>query len=79
MITASTMQPLPVRPIDGARRAIGAAPLPRAATAGTMHPLPHPTRTATAPVADASSGAALDRMLTRLGLKVPSPIVAPYA
>ncbi|MCW2928758.1 MAG: hypothetical protein JWM86_2726 [Thermoleophilia bacterium] len=81
MITAAgMMKPLPVRPVDGTRAIGNTAPLPYPTTTGrTMRPLPMP-RPADAPdFVDAIRDAAFQRMLVRLGVQQPLPVVDPTA
>ena len=79
MITAAgTMKPLPVRPVDGIANTGVQAPLPRPATGRVMRPLPMPTPDAHDFV-DAIRNAAFQRMLDRLGVQNPLPVVDPTA
>jgi hypothetical protein len=74
---AGTMQPLPVRPVDGVAKPGAPTPRPRHATS-VMRPLPMPM-----PEADRLTSAirdtAFQRMLDRLGVQQPLPVVDPTA
>lgn len=79
MISAArTMQPLPVRPVDPrpANELLAAQPLHR--TGRVMHPLPVPNPEPVELV-DAIRDAAFRRMLDRMGVKQPLPVVDPSA
>jgi hypothetical protein len=78
MITAAgTMKPLPVRPVDGiANQSL--APLPRPIAGRGMRPLPMPTTDAH-DLIDAIRNGAYQRMLDRLGVQQPLPVVDPTA
>lgn len=80
MITAAGIkQPLPVRPIDGIAKPGTPAPLPRPATGRVMRPLPMPTPDAAPDMVGAIRDAAFQRMLDRLGVQHPLPVVDPTA
>jgi hypothetical protein len=72
------MKPLPVRPVDGIANSATQAPLPRPAHGRVMRPLPMPTPDAHDFV-DAIRTAAFQRMLDRLGVQNPLPVVDPTA
>ena len=83
MITAAgNMKPLPVRPIDGIAKPGTPAPLPqpRAASGRVMRPrpMPHP-HAEPADMVDAIRNGAYQRMLDRLGVQQPLPVVDPTA
>jgi hypothetical protein len=75
---AGTMKPLPVRPVEGIANPDTLAPLPRPAHGRVMRPLPMPTPDAH-DLADAIRTAAFQRMLDRLGVQQPLPVVDPTA
>lgn len=78
MISAArTMQPLPVRPVDPRPTYEVMAQQPRH-PGRTMRPLPVPTPEPVVLV-DAIRDAAFQRMLERLGVQHPLPVVDPSA
>lgn len=82
MITAAgTMKPLPVRPIDGIAKPGTPAPLPQPRTASghVMRPLPMPHVHVERDMVDAIRSGAYQRMLDRLGVQQPLPVVDPTA
>jgi len=72
------MKPLPVRPVDGIANTGTQAPLPRPVAGRVMHPLPLPTPDAH-DLVDAIRNAAFQRMLDRLDVQQPLPVVDPTA
>lgn len=77
MITAAgIMKPLPVRPVDGITNPGTQAPLPRPVTGRVMRPLPVPNPDRPDMV-QAIRTAAFERMLERLGVNEPLPLIDP--
>jgi hypothetical protein len=75
MITAGTMQPLPVRPHDGFAKPAPLAPMPQLRSVTTMHPLPMPTHDVVE-LADAIRATAFRRMQDH-NVNHPLPVVRP--
>lgn len=75
---AGIYRPLPVRPIDGTRTQEH-APLRPARTPRTMHPLPVHPHPEPVDLGAALRTAAYERMLDRLGVKDPLPVIDPTA
>lgn len=77
MITAArTMQPLPVRPLDEVSGTGATAPMQPAGARTSMQPLPYPDRLGGRDaMVTALRDAAFERMLARLGVQQPLPVV----
>jgi hypothetical protein len=78
MIAATaTMKPLPVRPVEPVSIAAHAtSPSTRRSLGGTMQPLPVPMPDSY-DLVDAIRDAAFERMLDRIGVELPLPVVDP--
>lgn len=78
MITAArNMQPLPIRPLDEVSGTGTLAPLqPQAGARTSMQPLPYPDRlSGQDTMVNALRDAAFERMLARIGVQHPLPVV----